>query len=341
MSKVPASPTDDSAAGRPGRRRSRPLFLLLPLVLLAACSGPASMLDTFGPGARRVKGLWWLLFWISAVVVVVVAVLMAYSLRRRTKSEGDHDDPADVPAWGNRFVVWSGFIIPAVILVVVFAISLVDLAALGRTDDSATQVGVVGHMWWWEARYDGGAVTANEIHIPVGKQVEFSLTTDDVIHSLWIPSLHPKRDMIPGRVNTMTLQADEAGRYRGMCAEFCGLQHANMGLYVVADSNFDQWLAHEQEPAATGGRGEEVFLNSTCVGCHTIRGTSADAKVGPDLTHLASRQTIFAAKLDNTRENLATVITDPQSVKPGVAMPPTSLSAEDLDALLDYLGSLK
>jgi cytochrome c oxidase subunit 2 len=139
----------------------------------------------------------------------------------------------------------------------------------------------------------------------------------------------------------MTLQADEAGRYRGMCAEFCGLQHANMGLYVVADANFDQWLAQEQEPATATGRGKDVFLNTTCVGCHTIRGTSADAKVGPDLTHLASRGTIFAAKLDNTRENLAKVITDPQSVKPGIAMPPTSLSDEDLTALLDYLESLE
>ena len=299
------------------------------------------MLDTSGPGARTVEGLWWLLFWISAVVVAIVVVLLGYSLRRRVTGSTDSDDPTPVPPWGNRFVVWSGFVFPAIVLLVVLAVSLVDLADLGRTGPPAIEVEVVGHMWWWEARYEGGAVTANEIHIPVGVPVELSLSTSDVIHSLWIPALHPKRDMIPGRVNTITLQADEAGRHRGMCAEFCGLQHANMGLFVVADPDFEQWLAQQREPAAATGRGEEVFLGSTCVGCHTIRGTAADAEVGPDLTHLASRETIFAARLDNTRENLATVITDPQSAKPGAAMPPTSLDDEDLAALLDYLESLK
>lgn len=297
------------------------------------------MLDTSGPGARRVEGLWWLLFWISVVVVVAVVVLMGVSLRRRPP-QSPSEEPTPVPSWGNRFVVWSGFVIPSAILMVVLAISLVDLAALGRTDPPVTEIEVVGHMWWWEARYEGGAVTANEIHIPVGVPVQLSLSSADVIHSLWIPALHPKRDMIPGRVTTITLQADDPGRHRGMCAEFCGLQHANMGLYVVADSDFDQWLADQQQPAAAGGRGEEVFLSSTCAGCHSVRGTAAEADVGPDLTHLAARQTIFAARLDNTRENLARVITDPQSVKPGAAMPPTSLDATDLAALLDYLEGL-
>lgn len=315
-------------------------------VLLSGCTGSASLLDPKGPGARTVRDLWWLLFWISVVVLLVVVALLLYSLRKRAATtDGKTTDPRPVPGWGKRFVIVSGFILPAIILVGVLGISLGDLAAIGRTDPSRLRIEVIGHMWWWEARYPGGAVTANEIHIPIGEPVEFQLTSADVIHSFWVPALHPKRDMIPGRNNVVTMKADEPGRYRGQCAEFCGLQHANMIFYVVADPEFEGWLANQQNPAVepsdTVVRGREVFLGSSCFGCHSIRGTPADSTVGPDLTHVAARETLFAGRVDNTRENLARIITDPQTMKPGVVMPPTTLDDADLEALLDYLESLE
>jgi cytochrome c oxidase subunit 2 len=291
-----------------------------------------------GPGARTVLSLWWLMFWIAAAVVVIVIALLVYSLRRRA----ENDKPGSVPRWGGDFVVTVGFAIPAVILLVVYLVSLGSLRSLADTGETQLTVDVVGHMWWWEADYPDGATTANEIHIPVGEPVELVLTTADVIHSFWIPALHPKKDMIPGQENTLTIEADEPGRYRGSCAEFCGLQHANMGVFVVADPEFDSWLAGQADSAVdTETEGRDVFLGSTCVGCHTIRGTTADARVGPDLTHVASRDTLFAGRVNNTREGLMAIITDPQSVKPGVAMPPTDLSASELDSLVDYLESLE
>lgn len=314
-------------------------------VVATACQGPTSILDPSGSGARIVVGLWWLLLWVSIGVVGVVVVMLVYSLRRR-QAEESPDLPQDVPAWGDRFVVWSGFVIPTVILVWVFGVSLGDLNEIADIGgDARLSVEVEGRMWWWEARYPNGAVTANEIHIPVGEPVELVLTTGDVIHSFWVPSLHPKKDMIPGRENTLTLVADEPGRYRGVCAEFCGLQHANMALFVVADPDFDSWVEDQaaEAPAPSGSavQGRDVFLESTCIACHTIRGTPAQATRGPDLTHLASRETLFADRVDNMRANLSRIITDPQSVKPGVAMPPTALDGNDLDDLLDYLESLE
>jgi cytochrome c oxidase subunit 2 len=316
-------------------------------LLIAACSGPGSLLDPRGPGARRVEGLWWLMFWISVAVLLVVLALLGYSLRRRISGPADTgmDTSEETPVWGRPFVIISGFVAPAIILIGVLAVSLGDLAALNDLGPSRVRIEVTGHMWWWEARYPDGAVTANEIHIPVGEPVEFQLTSADVIHSFWIPVLHPKRDMIPGRSNLLTLQADEPGRYWGQCAEFCGLQHAGMVVYIIADPDFDQWLENQQRPAIepldNAERGRDVFMQSTCVGCHTIRGTTADATIGPDLTHLADREKLFAGDLNNTRESLERLITDPQSVKPGVAMPPTSLEESDLEALLDYLESLR
>ncbi|MGH8945271.1 MAG: cytochrome c oxidase subunit II [Acidimicrobiia bacterium] len=311
-------------------------------LLLGACSGGPSILDAQGPGSRRIEGLWWLMLWISVVVLAVVVLLLGMALvRTRWSTEGE-------PGWGEPFIVVAGVIVPALILGGVFVISLRDLNALTAGGNEARlTIEVVGHDWWWEARYPGEAVTANEIHIPAAEPVRFRVTTADVIHSFWVPQLGPKIDMIPGRENVTWLEADRPGRYRGQCAEFCGLQHANMAFFVVAEppDRFQSWLENEAAPApAPDGQvveGQEVFLTSTCVGCHAIRGTEAAARLGPDLTHLAARETIAAGTLPNTRENLARWITDPQSIKPGAVMPPTQLSTEELEALLDYLESLE
>jgi cytochrome c oxidase subunit II len=287
------------------------------------------------------------MFWISAVVFVVVVGMLAAGLWRRRSND---EDPRRPVKWGEPFILIAGVVIPAVVLVAVFLISLRDMSELSAPDEDAElTIDVVGHDWWWEATYEpSGAVTANEIHIPAGRPVRVRLTTDDVIHSFWVPQLQVKVDMIPGKTNDMWLEADEPGRYRGQCAEFCGLQHANMIFYVVAQTpdDFESWLNDQALPAAqpdvsSAAQGEDVFMNSTCVGCHAIRGTEATANVGPDLTHIGGRRTIAAGVIENTRANMATWILDPQEVKPGAVMPPTDLSSDELNDLLDYLGQLE
>jgi cytochrome c oxidase subunit II len=313
------------------------------LVTMTACDGAPSTLDARGPAADRIATLWWLLLVIATVVFAVVVgfLLVAIARARRRDSPVRRD-----AGWGERFIVIAGVVVPALILIAVFVVSLRDMVALSdRGNEADLTIVVIAHDWWWEVRYPNGAVTANEIHMPAGEPVRFQLLTDDVIHSFWVPQLQGKVDHITGRENYIWLEADEPGRYRGQCAEFCGLQHANMGFDVVAQprADFDAWVDAAAAPATTtmpAVDGENLFLEGTCAGCHAIRGTTADADVGPDLTHLADRETLMAGMLPNTRANLARVVTDPQSIKPGAAMPPTDLSDEELDALLDYLEGL-
>lgn len=282
------------------------------------------------------------MLWIStAVFVVVVALLVAAVVRGRRRRDDSLD--RDRPAWGGRFIVVAGVFVPALILAAVYVFSLVKMDALVDAGARPSmEIQVIGHDWWWEARYPNGAVTANEIHIPAGEPVRVRLTTADVIHSFWVPELQVKTDQIPGRENVTWLQADEPGRYRGQCAEFCGLQHANMVFYVVAEdpATFAQWVENEASPSLpTGSEGESIFLSSSCAGCHTIRGTTASGTLGPDLTHLARRKTI-AGVLANTRANLTRFVADPHASKPGVSMPPTELTGEEVQAVVDYLQGL-
>jgi cytochrome c oxidase subunit II len=318
--------------------------LVLSAVALPACSGSASsVLRPSGPNAQTIDRLWWLMLWISAVVFAVVVSMTAVAIARRRRPPGDL---RATPRWGPPFIAIAGVVVPALVLGGTAAISLVDYVRATK-DDGVLTVRVVGHMWWWEARYPNGAVTANEIHIPVGERVRFELSTADVIHSFWVPELAQKMDMVPGLHNVLTLQADRAGVYRGQCAEYCGLQHAHMAFVVVAEpmASFEAWVETMAGPAespssSSARRGQDVFLSSTCFGCHTIRGSPADASIGPDLTHLASRDAIAAEVLDNTRANLERWITAPQQIKPGAVMPPTRLPADRLRDLVDYLETL-
>jgi cytochrome c oxidase subunit II len=208
---------------------------------------------------------------------------------------------------------------------------------------------VTGHQWWWEIRYPGTrAVTANELHIPVRTPVRVEVRTADVIHSFWVPQLNRKIDTIPGQTNAIELDADAVGSYRGQCAEFCGVQHAHMGLVVVAEpaAQFRQWLAGQARPApppasAAARRGRKIFTSAGCQSCHTIRGTSASSDVGPDLTHLASRRTLGALAIPNTRDYLRSWIVDSQAVKPGNQMPNLDLTPDRLDDLTAYLSELR
>jgi cytochrome c oxidase subunit 2 len=234
----------------------------------------------------------------------------------------------------------------AVLLVLLgldISVSRATTAAPGR---DALRVVVTGHQWWWEIRY-GGVVTANEIHVPVGRTVVLELRSNDVIHSVWPISLSPKLDEIPGKNNSLSLRAERPGVFRGQCAEYCGHQHAKMAFLVVAEpaGSFERWLQAQREPAAPPAddlarRGQQVFL-STCALCHTVAGTPASGRAGPDLTHLAGRATIAAGTLPNTRGNLAGWILDPQAIKPGAYMPPSQLAPPDLHAVVAYLETLR
>lgn len=323
------------------------IFAGASLLALTACAhAPSTLKSAPGSGARTIDSLWWFMFWIaSAVFAIVMTILVVSIMRRRRRSEIDRVDRHT-----ERFVLIAGAAIPFLILTGLFFYVLRDMRALssGVTDTKLT-IEVVGHDWWWEVRYpEQGAVTANEIHIPTGERVRVEVTTDDVIHSLWVPQLNAKMDLIPGQTNATWFQTDDPGTYRGQCAEFCGLQHAHMGLLVIAQSPaaFAAWLDNESQPLVAptdteAQKGENVFLNSTCVGCHTIRGTEASGDEGPDLTHLASRRTIAAGTLANTRGNLGGWVGDPQTIKPGAKMPPSELEPDQLQAVLTFLESLK
>jgi cytochrome c oxidase subunit II len=337
-------------ADRCGRFLRRASIWVLALFGLTACENGPSILDPAGPAARRVEGLWWLMFWISVVVFLVVVGFILVSMRRSRHVPRLTPPPVDRSevSWGDKFVAIAGVFVPAVILGGVYLLSLGQMNELSKAgQQTSMSIEVVGHDWWWEVRYPNGAITANEIHIPVGERVNVQLASDDVIHSFWVPQLQVKIDNIPGHDTQLWLEADERGRYRGQCAEFCGLQHANMAFFVVAEDpdDFDAWVANEAADAASptdsdAQDGEEVFLSASCAGCHAIRGTETDAELGPDLTHLATRQTIAAGTLTNTRDNLRRFIIDPQVDKPGAVMPPTELSESEIEVLLDYLEQL-
>src|SRR5205814_3201220 len=217
----------------------------------------------------------------------------------------------------------------------------------------AVHVDLIGHQFWWEARYDSSDpmlafATANELHVPVGRTVLLTLRSDDVIHSFWVPSLHGKKDMIPGRESTFAFRADKAGVYRGECAEFCGYQHAHMTLFVIADepARYDDWLRRQRQPAVAPTtdaqrRGRDLVVGSTCAMCHAIGGTMAQGRRAPDLTHIASRLTLGAGVVANDEKALGDWIANAQKIKPGVNMPPHALPREDLAAITAYLGALQ
>jgi cytochrome c oxidase subunit 2 len=310
--------------------------------------GAAGSFAPKGPVARVMEDLWWFMLWLGVAVFAVFLVLLVLAVvRRRVDEPGDEDTGT---ARHGGWLVLGGVALPTVVIVVVFAATIAAMRVVpSEAPTDALEVTVVGHQWWWEVHYpDQGVTTANEIHIPAGRPVAFTLTSDDVIHSFWVPELGGKIDLLPERENTLVLEADAPGEFRGSCAEFCGLQHARMRLLVVAhtEADFDRWVEEQRRPAVAPAddatrRGQEVFLGSGCAACHAIRDVTPPGQVGPDLTHLASRQTLGAGTWPNTRDRLEDLITRPQEVKPGIEMSRTELDQRDLAALLDYLDSLR
>jgi cytochrome c oxidase subunit II len=302
-----------------------------------------SVLHPAGADAAVIEQFAWVLFGAGALIFAAVMALMALSLR-------DNARPLRPGLW----IAGAGVAFPVLALSALLTWSTWRSAQLvPQSSQAALSISVTARMWWWEVRYRDPAggreiVTANEIHVPVGQAVYVGLNAADVIHSLWVPALSGKRDMIPGRVTGLTLRADRPGVYRGQCAEFCGAQHANMALHVVAlaPDAFRDWLRRQAQPArapqgALLERGRAAFLEQRCQTCHTIRGVADTARLGPDLTHVGSRQRLASATLPNTRGHLAGWVLDPQRIRPGVRMPVNPLRPDDLRALLDYLESLK
>ena len=311
-------------------------------------------LDPAGPNAERISDLfWYMTITASVIYLIVVAVLLYAALRRRNALRG--------PAVEARMEQRAGVSVAAGlgVTVVVLLVTLIIDFGLGRANTTTEQeqqpvtIEIVGHQWWWEIHYEDSipqrrVSTANELYLPVGERVKLTMTSNDVIHSLWIPNLAGKRDLVPGYRTETWIQADRAGVYRGQCAEFCGHQHAKMGLTVIAvpREEFNQWIAQQLQPAATpmdslAIAGHDVFVNGSCAMCHNITGTRASGVVGPDLTHLASRRMIGAGTLLNRRGQLAGWIVDPQGIKPGVRMPSNQLDPNELRALLAYLEGLR
>jgi cytochrome c oxidase subunit II len=315
---------------------------------VAGCANAPSTLDTRGPAAESLAILWWLLFGLGTVVFVVVTGYILYSSLKPLPASG----PRAVVGADERFVTVWGIAIPAIILLVVLGATIWAGDATYRPpSEPELTIEVVGHTFWWEVRYpdaEATVITANEIHMPVGQPVRLLLTAEDVIHSFWVPQLHGKMDQIPGHTNEFWLQADEPGEYRGICAEFCGIQHAQMHFLLVAseEAEFDDWLAaqgEEPEDAEAAGvtAGQDVFVQANCIACHAVRGLREPTDLGPDLTHFASRRTIAAGMQVNDRDNLRRWILNPHQTKPGVRMPATPLPDDELEALLDYLESLE
>jgi cytochrome c oxidase subunit II len=308
-----------------------------------------SLLEGLGWAAGREAWLGWILIAIASLTVLIVTALVLAGTFRGGRPETAMEESSRGVGW----IVGGGLVVPAIVLAGVLVLTMTTLTAVASPPvRNPLTVEIIGHRWWWEVHYPGASpdsmvTTANEIHIPVGRQVKLRLSSADVIHSFWAPTLAGKTDLIPGKTNTMWLEAERAGRYGGQCAEYCGDQHANMRTAVVADdpAAFDRWLNGQRQPAAdpAGGdpaHGRDVFLGSACSLCHAVRGTRAGGMLGPDLTHLASRSTIAAGTLPNTKEGLLSWITAPQVAKPGTVMPAVPLSAADLTALVAYLQTL-
>lgn len=330
------------------RRAKAAIALGLALGLTACSRSSPSVLDPHAPEARRIAGVWWLMFALSAAVYVVVAAFIVISIvrgRRARPASEEAKDPKD-----DTFIWFGGIVAPVVILAVLAVVTITTTQALRKPERGELRIEVVGKRWWWDVRYpDSGVTTASEIHVPVGRPVDIELTSDNVVHSFWVPELAGKVDTIPGQRNHLRIRATEAGTFRGECAEYCGIQHAHMNLVVIADEpvDFDRWLARRRAGAGLtpsseeAARGEVVFTREACAGCHAVKGTQATGRIGPDLSDFGSRKSIGSMTVPNTRSNLARWITDPESLKPGNLMPPTSLSADDLAAITAYLDGLQ
>jgi cytochrome c oxidase subunit 2 len=305
----------------------------------------SSPFDPHSPQAHAISTLFTQTLAVCAVIGLLVAVLVGVCIVRFRAGVRPGVPPQ---THGNTRLEIGWTIAP---LLVVIALFVLTSGAMAESDPPASRepdLVVIGHQWWWEARYPSGVVTANEIHVPAGKDLLVRIESEDVIHDFWVPNLGRKIDAIPGHPNSVWMQADAPGTYLGACAEYCGSQHAWMRIVVIAQpqAEFDAWQKHELEPAlppsdAASTRGAADFDGKTCIRCHSIAGRGERLRVAPDLTHLAERSTLGAGVIDNSPANLAHWLKDPQTVKPGSHMPDLNLTDDEVSDLVAYFETLK
>jgi cytochrome c oxidase subunit 2 len=327
--------------------------VLLAALVMSGCTGWQSALDPKGPQAKTLADLFWIFAVVSAAVWLAVMLVLLMALLRRAS---DRPDPLTLrAATEQRSVMAVGAAAGTTLLTVIglTALSYLSQRHLYARHQPAVVIKITGHQWWWDVRYENDrpdqiVTTANELYLPAGEPITVKLAASDVIHSFWIPSLMGKQDLIPGQDNELQFTADRPGVYRGQCAEFCGWQHAHMGIVamVLAKDQFAAWRAAQTAPAATPEdsarqKGAAIFERKACVMCHTVRGSSAGSRVGPDLTHFASRKSIASATLPMSRGNIAAWVLDPQGIKPGTNMPNVSLAPDEIDPLVSYLEGLR
>ena len=358
----------------------RPLVVLLAVsavLLVGACStsDPQSTFDAAGPVAEKQRDLFYIILGMAVLVFVPVVGVLVYVLFRFRRRLGEDRMPAQTHGNTPLEIAWT--IAPAIVLAVIAVPTIIYLFDIAKTPEDAMEINVTGHQWWWEFEYpEQNVITANELHVPIDKPVSLKMTSDDVIHSFWIPKLAGKVDVIPNNINKLNFTANFAGNFLGQCAEFCGEAHAHMRFRVIVESQFefDQWVAGYKElaqrpPPTTGkaGEGYTVFASRGCLLCHTTSGpASAELRrslkeafergelrfPAPNLTNFGTRTTLAAGILDNDPEGegLRKWLTDPEDVKPGNRMvdlanvyvdPSAALSDEDISALTAYLLSLK
>jgi cytochrome c oxidase subunit 2 len=322
----------------------RPATAVLLLTGLSGCSGIQSALDPAGEEARGVALLFWITVVGAALIWMAVVATLFYASRNARRTWTEHS--------AGRIILWGGAVFPIVTLTLLLAFTLWLMPSLRPSavaGDGALRIEITGKQYWWRVVYhppDGPPVeAANEVRLPVGQRVDLSLRSDDVIHSFWIPALGGKMDMIPGRTNKLTLKAEKTGVFRGPCAEFCGTSHALMALSAVTleAAAFKTWLAQQGSPSANvAAAGAELFTRHGCGACHAIAGTMATGRVGPDLSHVGSRQTLGAGILRNTEAAIARFIAEPDKIKPGSQMPSFGmLPAAEIEAMAAYLKGLE
>lgn len=341
----------------PGRKLI--LLLTLSIGLLTStvyADGPGQVTNIFKPLSTPAESVYQaalLTMAVCAVIFLIVGGLLAYTtIRFRRRAADDGLEPPQI--YGSNQIELAWTVLPVLIvfvLILVTSRTIADVQNKPAAPDSL-RVTVVGHQWWWEIRYpELGIVTANEIHVPVSdaaspRQTFLRLESADVAHSFWVPQLAGKTDLIPNRVNMMWIEPKQVGTYLGNCAEYCGTQHARMLLRVIVHEpgDFARWAAAQHQNGAENPlvkAGRDVFFSTSCVNCHTISGTSARGRFGPDLTHLMSRDTLASGAAPNTPEKLRAWVRDPQTIKEGSLMPNMQLTDKELDQLVSYLLTLK
>jgi cytochrome c oxidase subunit II len=342
------------AARTTKRRRGIAAAALLVPTVLAGCGGQQSALSPHSHAAADITNLFWVMMAVAfgGLALITGLLVLAWVRRGRPGFGADPDDPhpGERPAW--FVVVGMGVVFPLTVIVALFVVgnwAIINVTQAPAESSTALTVDAIGHQWYWAFKYPGTkAVTADEMHIPVDTRVNLVATTADVIHSFWVPALNRKIDTIPGQQNRILLYSNKVGTFRGQCAEFCGLEHAHMGMLVFVQSKaqFQAWLKRQsaaaaQPTTALARRGRQVFLSGPCASCHTIRGTPARGFVGPDLTHIGSRTTLAGVTIPNRRDYLARWIVDSQHFKPGNEMPDFRLPSSQVNAVVAYLEGLQ